>query len=788
MRLRRLVAPLLSLLLVAAGAAPAAPVDPAPVEHGPPGGSIEQQLLRRLPPSKATELKARLADVEAANLRAATDDAGAPLGTAQAPPDDATEHELVGATKTWLAVDDVERAETLGFYEQRYRLAAVGEHIEIWVAIGGDNSYDARTGIHTLPFPDDDCRNGPDGGARVQLTPAQLDHLVDEFDHTIHPIETRAFSTPPRRNGEDALFNTYRDAVFPSFAPRPEGYFATPGGGDRTVTLVDNIRDEHYYRGDEELMSYTAGFYSGIFSAMFDRNTMTVDAWDWLHRTGAAPPDDPSDDLCRNSPARPFLYEGIYAHEWQHLLQSYVGGETVWLNEGLSDHARVITGYVDPSLPVTEPAFDSHVQCFYGHLSVRTAANPLPSGSSGPENSLTWWGDQGGDEILCDYGAASTFVEYLVGLYGAEAATFLHNDPAAGLDSVAQLGARDGRTASGLVTGWAAMVALDEAVDRTLPAGAAPELTAPSLAASVKWGEDDAYDTPGAPPNGSDYVRLRDRRGDDVPLRDLRRVAFVGAPTYAPDPTQWVTTRHAPGRTDDTVLWSTSADDLDSAVVYEVEVARDDPVLRFTTRYELESGFDFGVVQVSTDGGRSYTSLANERTTAEHRTSPPIAAELPGLTGSSEGWVTTTFDLSSYAGMQILLSFRVLTDGGVLSPGWWIDDVRVGGTTVTDGARIGRSPTEVLPERVGGWSVQLVAVDPDGRLPPRLVGLPLGDDAAGGLGPDRLRRGLGWHREILGAIVTHHERSESIEKYAPYTLTVNGILQPGGGTVQPGGG
>ena len=34
---------------------------------------------------------------------------------------------------------------------------------------------------------------------------------------------------------------------------------------------------------------------------------------------------------------------------------------------------------------------------------------------------------------------------------------------------------------------------------------------------------------------------------------------------------------------------------------------------------------------------------------------------------------------------------------------------------------------------------------------------------------------------MVGAIVMYDEPSESIAKYAPYSLTVNGVVQPGGG-------
>ena len=128
------------------------------------------------------------------------------------------------------------------------------------------------------------------------------------------------------------------------------------GGGDKTVTLVDNVRDDNYY-DFPAAPTYIAGFFSSQFNELLDRNVMTIDAFDWLHRTGANPPDEPTDDLCTSRPARPHLYEGTFAHEWQHLLQYYSDPfETTWINEGLSDFAQTLAGYVDATATVYDRA------------------------------------------------------------------------------------------------------------------------------------------------------------------------------------------------------------------------------------------------------------------------------------------------------------------------------------------------------------------------------------------------------------------------------------------------
>ena len=77
---------------------------------------------------------------------------------------------------------------------------------------------------------------------------------------------------------------------------------------------------QYYYDLDNN-PGYIAGFFSTIFPLGIDRNVVTIDAFDWQHRLGPNPPNDPNPgDLCTDRPARPFLYEAVLAHEYQHLI------------------------------------------------------------------------------------------------------------------------------------------------------------------------------------------------------------------------------------------------------------------------------------------------------------------------------------------------------------------------------------------------------------------------------------------------------------------------------------
>lgn len=108
------------------------------------------------------------------------------------------------------------------------------------------------------------------------------------------------------------------------------------------------------------------------------------------------------------------------------------------------------------------------------------------------------------------------------------------------------------------------------------------------------------------------------------------------------------------------------------------------PVLTFKTWYDIEEGWDFGFVQVSTNGGATWTSLPGTTTTDEHDPDCYFIDELPGYTGYSGGWLNETVDLSAYAGApQVWLRFRYETDPASLGLGWFLDDITVkDGTTV----------------------------------------------------------------------------------------------------------
>jgi Immune inhibitor A-like, MAM domain len=659
----------------------------------------------------------------------------------------------VGAVRTWLALDDFNNS----IYLKNYTLRGVGDHIEVWVA-------------NNLAFPGNDCRNSL---GLTTVTDAQVQSFIGEFDSNIYPKESEAFSVPPDRDGHKALLPT----LIPNL---PSSEYK--GEGDNIVVLVDNVRDANYYApGTPDGQTYIAGFFYSVFNDYTNRNVMTIDAYDWLHRTGANPPDNSGDADYQACPyasgaPRPHLYEGVFAHEYQHLLEHYSDPDEVsWVNEGLSDWAQTLVGYVDPNVPQNPagPGADSHFGCFEGWLD--------PS-FGGPENSLTSWGDQGGPEILCDYGAAYSIMQMLATRYGDSFMSALHKDPGnglAGLDDV--LGSfATGKTSRQVIHEWAALMALDNQAGSSLTGGSTDDYTSPGLWSTINWDNSQAYDAPGAPANGSDYVPLG-------PVSGLSSIDFQGSATLPPTPVAWTSVTDAPDRSGDAVLFSGAANNRDEAIVRDVTFGSS-PKLTFDARWNEETGWDFGFVQVSTDEGATYSSLSCTDTTSDHDPGalPTAVQNVPGFTGDSGGWKTETCDVSAYAGQTVVLSFRAFNDPGTLGatgavpPGFWVDNVMVDDALVSDGGDPAdwQSPTQRRPTAVSGFTVQLVAYDDSGNA--WIAQLPLDASFDGSLDAGEIAAALGTSATTVGALVMYDEPTESILAQAPYTLTVNGTPQQGG--------
>ncbi|MEU6998083.1 hypothetical protein [Nonomuraea sp. NPDC046570] len=651
----------------------------------------------------------------------------------------------VGTVRQWLARDDAQGT----LYRKNYTLRGVGAKIEVWVA-------------NDLAFPAGDCRLQIP--TTTEVTDAQVASLVSEFDTNMFPKETAAFSTPPDRDGSNS--------TVPPDANGNGGVYT--GDGDKTVALIDNVRDDNFY-DFPAASTYIAGFFSSQLNELFDRNVMTIDAFDWAHRTGANPPNEPTSDPCTSRPARPRAYEGTFAHEWQHLLQYYTDpNETVWLNEGLSDLAQSLVGYADGTRTVFDPGSDGHLSCFQGFATVQTPHNPNPRDCGGPENSLNLWGEGDPAEVLADYGHAFSLMLFLYDRYGADFISTLHKDGAhQGLASLdAALEAKGVTDMYKVLHDHQSMVLLDKIVGEQygiMLGVPKSRVTTPSLRSTVNLANPDSHDNPGTAPNGADYVALQKAGGQALKGHELRSLSFEGSKTLPPIPLAWTVVSDDPDRAGNPVLFSGNVDNLNVGAVTKVTVPAADPTLRFLAKYGAEAGYDYGYVIVSTDGGATYTTVAGDRTVAG-----PLG---PALNGTTTGFEPHSFDLSAYAGKEVLLGFQYVSDGGVSEGGLKVDDITVGGTAVSDGSSLDPfdSPTEVKPVSVANWNLRLIGIDEKHKTAWQFE-----LNGKNSVQLNRIQLALLSAFPKVVAVVAYDDPTERVTQYAPYTLKVNGVLQPGG--------
>ena len=683
----------------------------------------------------------------------------------------------VGTKRMWPAAD----FETGVDYMKEYTLRGVGDSIEVWVASGTDST---STGIQMRPG---DCRASLPN--YTTITDAQVQRLMHEYDNNILPKESKAFSVAPDRDGSDAPQDLKTAGL--DFS----------GDGNKVVTLVDNIRDAAFYRFPKD-RSGVAGFFAPSFNEMTDRNIMTIDAEDWTFSTGPKPPHEPNSDPCKNRDGSPYFYEGVFAHEYQHLLMYYVDArEGSWVNEGLSMYAEHVVGYLDSRLSVNQFGYNPYIACFQGFRTMVTPYNPAPVPCGGPGNSLTRWGDQGtAKELLADYGNAESFMLYLVDRFGPAVLSDLHRDNARqGLSSLRHVlaGAEGRPRVHRILQDFQLMNLLDRLLEQrgARISGVSRKLvSSKSLRAAVNLLNPAALSAVGAPSNGADYLTLRGLGVGPLDGAQLRSLSFSGDRTLPPLPVEWTVVNQYPlpavafpvlpnvpptdpvdtpavpsTPLDNPVLFSGNEPNADASIVFRATVPAQNPLLTYNTAYNLERDFDYGYTLISADGGRTYTSLTNA-----------LTVEGPngyGLTGASPAPAPQVFDLSAYAGKEVLIAFRYVSDPAINSGGWAVDDIQVGGTVISTGAStaIFRTMTEIVPLPVRTWSVQLVGIDEVTR---RVKVFRFSGKYAVTLTKAQIAALRSF--PLVVAVIGWDDPDEEAEVEAPYTVTVNGIGQAGG--------
>ncbi|MEU5939486.1 immune inhibitor A domain-containing protein [Micromonospora sp. NPDC047548] len=153
-------------------------------------------------------------------------------------------------------------------------------------------------------------------------------------------------------------------------------------------------------------------------------------------------------------------------------------------------------------------------------------------------------------------------------------------------------------------------------------------------------------------------------------------------------------------------MWYSGADQdwADVKLSREVAVpAAADAKFWMWNNYVIEADWDFGFVEVSTDGGASwaeqkvYDATGKLVSTNDGYADPngrmaDYGNKKYGLSGDTHGWRHDYVDLSAYAGKTVQVRLRYATDAAFVERGWFADDLSVtggGATTWSDDVESG---------------------------------------------------------------------------------------------------
>ena len=583
-------------------------------------------------------------------------------------------------------------SEAGGTYYQPFEKVYAGttsEGTPVYIYVPTGAMEDGPAGTHSLDpafdhNPDDDfvpCSEND--AADYTLTQAQIDYLGDQL--------------------ADQIVEVNEDHFGPMDAADP-----TDPSSDSLVTLVYNVQDESYY--DCSVDTYTAGYFAPDFIDSLGMNVIVLDASDWANRVGEDPSTAPwSDGDAEND--RPELYEGVIAHELEHLLMNYSdSGELSWVDEGLADMAAFLNGY-----DMTGSHLTYH-QVFHRETSLTRWGGGLENyGASFSFFAYLWeqaGGNGGGDltpDLDYDNRAGDKLIKLIFeeqadGMEGVQKAIDSYNAGAGpDLESAQELFMDwvvtvylddedsnlwdlenfDFGPSSG---GWTIDIANDEFFDRRGNyRGAQPE---------AKWDRLQNRPTSTALPFGTSYEKFRNP-GPKVSLK------FSGEPM----------TQIAP-HTGETHWWGGYESQADNVLDVTSPISGGETV-SFWNWHFIEEGWDYGFVEALVDDEWVTLPVTLADGTVVSTDTDPHGnnEEGNGITGTSGG--AYFVDDPEYVQYQVEvpagaedLRFRYSTDAAYLDTGWFIDDVMIDDAPATVSSE---EWTETTGIQDNNWVVQVIS-------------------------------------------------------------------------------
>lgn len=349
-------------------------------------------------------------------------------------------------------------------------------------------------------------------------------------------------------------------------------------------------------------------------------------------------------------------FDSVLSHEFQHMIHwAQDRNEDTWVNEGMSELAPFINGY----------GASSFTNIFSG----------------APDTQLTSWADTPNNSIA-NYGASFRFMAYFLQRYGEEmtqAVVANSNNGVTGFNAVL--------TAHGQTEQFNDIFA-DFVVANYLNDPAAggghwgyKDFSPDPVAVTEYY---DTYPAEGqATVNqyGADYIELTGSGDVTLDFSGSTEVKVVDNDAFS-GRYQWYSLRG-----DDSNTRLTRAFDLRPVA---------SATLNYATWYDIETDWDYAYVEISTDGGETWTILTTPHSATTNPSGNAYGSGYTGISGDGPAWIEENLDISAYAGQEVQIRFEYVTDDAVNRPGWTIDDISIPEIDFADDVESG----------VNGWQAE----------------------------------------------------------------------------------
>lgn len=423
-------------------------------------------------------------------------------------------------------------------------------------------------------------------------------------------------------------------------------------------------------------------------------------------------------------------YLDVLSHELRHMLgDSYDAGDEDWFVEGAAMLAEDLVGFT--TLPQAR-----------GSLFLQQ-----------PDQQLNSWTD--GDTIP-HYGQGYLLNRFLYDWLGEDLYREFSLNPRPGLSAVDEVAlANDlGITGEELWLDWLVAMAIHENQDvPEIYRWDGPELE-PVITEAVN----------NLPTNLETTVSQFAADYYELPSSGTVKIDFSGAPTIpllgsdAPSGEQiWYAQRA--NYSNPRLTRSVDLRDVSAAT------------LQYQAYVDIEHGYDFAYVAVSTDGGQSWIPLEAGGMQGILTEDDPSGSALAGrfYSGRLGEWIDESIDLSPYAGRELLLRFEYVTDPILTFGGFALDDIAIPEIGFFDDAEsldagwTAEGFTRATTDLPQAWRLQLITFDSDGR--PTVERLPVAENGRG----EHIYQGVPGVRRPL--LIVSSVVPETLE-VAPYSLEV----------------